>query len=98
LVGYWPLDESVAGSTAADRSGYGNEATPTGDPTPSADVALNVKFANSRSLAFDGSSYLSVPDAPHLDLTDQLTVAAWVKPASIGQQMQIVAISDENGT
>ena len=98
LVGYWKLDDATPASGLADASGYGRTGTANGNPAASADTASSIKFANSRSLSLDGDDYVSVPDAPHLDITGPFTISAWVKPASLDQQMQIVAKSDENDT
>ena len=67
LVGYWKFDEA-SGTTAFDSSAYNNDgnligATPLGE-----------------YYDFDGENdYVSMPDDESLDVTDQITVMAWVK-------------------
>jgi parallel beta-helix repeat protein len=39
---------------------------------------------------FDNSDYINVPDDPTLDITDAITLAAWVKYDSVGQYDRIV--------
>jgi len=71
LVGLWHLDEG-AGSTAYDSSSFGNDGTIVGP------VAW-VDGYKGKALGFNGvSGYVEVPDAPSLDATNGLTLAAWV--------------------
>lgn len=87
LVGLWKIDESSAGSTVVDASGYGNSGTANGaggaNNLPQPDSSLPpVTFADSHSLNFDGTDdYLAVADNASLDIT-RITISAWVKPAS----------------
>lgn len=76
LVGYWPCDE--ASGTRRDVSGNGitltDNNTVTGNPGPSANIALASQF----TLA--NSEYLSVADDDRLDMGTgaQMTLCAWV--------------------
>jgi hypothetical protein len=73
LVSYWPLD-SVADGVVEDLVG-GNDGTHGGVTA----VGGRVDGAGS----FDGvDDYVTVPDDPSLDLTDRLTLAAWVNAPS----------------
>ena len=84
LVGYWKLDET-SGTTAADSSGYGNDGTHTNSPTISETVAPT-RFTNGRSLEFDGSNdYVDGGSDSILDITDELTMSAWVNPDAFVQ-------------
>ena len=79
LVGQWLMDEG-SGSTILDDSTFGNDGTLSGDPTW-------VSGQHGLALALDGSGdYATVPDAASLDLTDAITIAAWVRPGQLGTQ------------
>ncbi len=72
LVLWYKLDET-SGTTAADSSGHGRDAT----------VAGTTGWGGAQGLAFDGSStYVTTPDSPMAGLTS-ITVATdvWVDPA-----------------
>ena len=72
LVGYWKLDEG-AGLTTADTSGNSNIGTMTNGPS-----WVTGKFG--KALSFDGANdYVAVPDEDSLDLTEAMTISAWVK-------------------
>lgn len=75
-VAYYPLD-----GTTDDESSFGNHGSAAGDPIYGAD-----RFGTSGSaLLFDGvDDQIIVPDSPSLDLTGELTLAAWVKLAAGG--------------
>jgi hypothetical protein len=90
LVGYWKFDEG-SGTIAYDSSGNGNDGTIQGDPQW---VAGKIAGA----LQFDGTDdYVEVPDSPSLDITDAITIAAWVfREADSGTWERIVAKSDSS--
>jgi len=70
LVGYWRFDEG-SGGTAGDSSGLGNDGTIYG--------ASWVDGKYGKALSFDGDDYVKVfADASH-DITDEVTIEAWVK-------------------
>jgi hypothetical protein len=70
LVAYWTFDEGT-GNIAADSSGNGLDGTLKGNPQW---VAGQLGDA----LDFNGSSaYVEVPDNPLLDITKEITIAAW---------------------
>lgn len=96
--GYWKFDESGytgAAGEVIDASGNGlhmqafNGATTT---------ATNAKFC--RSAQFTGNAtqrYLQIADNALLDIPDQLTITAWVRPASWpGSGLMSIASKDEN--
>jgi hypothetical protein len=74
LVGWWKLDND-----AQDASGYGNHGTLRGTPTWAAGgkigAALNL---NGRS------DYVDCGNGASLNITDQVTLSAWVKPNMFG--------------
>jgi hypothetical protein len=70
LVSYWPMDET-SGTTVEDVKGN-NNGTATGT------TIVDGKYRKARS--FNGSSdYVEVPDDASLDITDTITITAWVK-------------------
>ncbi len=73
-VAYWGFNE-LSGSTTADLSGDGNTGT--------LHHATWSTSGCSACLQFNGSSaYVSVNESSSLELTNQLTIAVWVNPAS----------------
>ena len=79
FVGWWPMEEG-SGTTIVDASGTGNDGTLSGAPTWGAGVI-------GLALDLNGTSdYALVPDAASLDITDEITLAAWVKPEKVGTQ------------
>ena len=50
------------------------------------------------ALSFDGSSsYVSYPDRPHLDVTGNLTLEAWIQPTSVPQSYAAIVGRDASG-
>jgi hypothetical protein len=92
LVAHLRFDETEAGSEAQDASGYGHHGTPSASPpTPSLDVP-SVGFANPRSLAFDGVEQLiDLGNPASLDVSGNVTLAAWIRPLAIDGYRSIVA-------
>ena len=77
------------GNTAYDISGHGNHGTLTNSP-----VWGGSKFGGGLQLD-GGDDYVSVPDDPSLDITEAITISAWVKPKSLplsgaGSEMMLV--------
>ena len=85
-VGCWLFDEGT-GTTTADGSGNGNTGTLVGDASPST-MWVADRFGNAgKALHFNGTSqYVKVSDANSLDVTGDITIAAWVKPEEIKTQ------------
>ncbi|MCP4607152.1 MAG: LamG domain-containing protein, partial [Planctomycetes bacterium] len=72
LVGYWKFDET-SGTTAQDATGNGNDGTLNGDPQWAAGILGG-------ALEFDGDGdYVEVGDDPIFQITEQITVACWIK-------------------
>ncbi len=84
LRGFWAFNEG-SGNAVHDSSGNGNTGTihgaswTTGSPD------------GSKALAFNGSSYVTVPANASLNITGVITVEAWINPASFGGIRRIVS-------
>ncbi len=74
LQGYWDLDEATS-TTAYDASGNNNNGTFGGSPTWQS--GSNCKIGS--CLSFGGSGYFSAGTSNTLDLTNNFTIATWVK-------------------
>ena len=85
LVGYWRFDEGQ-GATAFDSSGNGLDGTLQGGPTW-------VEGFIGGALDFNGSSaYVEVPNNALLNLTTEITIAAWTyMRANASGEMAIVS-------
>jgi hypothetical protein len=83
LVGFWKLNEGSA-STAADSSGNNPHGTIAGDP---AWVAGPTGYA----LKFDGDGdYVDLGNDPSLNITNQITVAAWINVDTFDCEWQAI--------
>lgn len=94
LVGYWKFDEG-SGNTATDSSGNNNHGTLNNGP-----AWVPGKFG--KALSFDGvDDFVQIPQSSSLDVTDQITVEAWVYPrayvGSFGDVSHIVSRCADNG-
>ena len=79
LIGWWKADDG-SGSTLSDASGLGNDATTAGNPTW---ITGRVGGA----IRFDGTGdYATVADNATLDITDQITMSAWIRPEKAALQ------------
>jgi hypothetical protein len=79
-----------SGVQVADASGQGNTGT-----ISSATWTASGKYGS--ALSFNGtSSWVTVADAPSLDLTAGMTIEAWVNPAS-GSGWRTVALKEDAG-
>jgi hypothetical protein len=85
LVGWWKFDEG-SGTIANDSSGHNNNGT------VSSSAAWITGQVNG-ALNFDGSrNYISIPDNDNsLDMDNQMTISAWVKPNSTDSLKTIVS-------
>jgi hypothetical protein len=85
-VALWHFDEG-SGTTTSDASGNGHDGAITGATWTTAG-----RFGS--ALEFDGDGdYVRVLDDPDLDLTDEVTVTAWVK----GRGSDFVSVVREPG-
>ena len=78
-VGSWAFDEG-SGTTVGDGSGFGNDGSFGGTATWTTGV-------NGSALDFQGNDDLViVPDSPSLDMSNAITIAAWIRPSSQASQ------------
>ena len=78
LVGWWKFDEG-SGAVAADSSGNGNDGTLNGP------VEWVEEGKIGGAMAFTGPyNYVQVQDSSSLNMTQQLTIAAWINPSWTG--------------
>jgi chitodextrinase len=90
LVAAYSFDDG-SGTSVTDSSGAGNAGTITGAVWTAAG-----KFGP--ALSFDGTSdWVTVPDAPSLDLSGPETLEAWVNPSTLGAVRRTV-VGKENTT
>ncbi|WP_217630191.1 LamG-like jellyroll fold domain-containing protein [Halorientalis regularis] len=84
-VAYYPLD-----GDANDASGNGLNGTVNG--------AQSATGVEAQALSFDGNDdYVKIPDDPILDITEALTLAAWVKPASDQNDYARIVSREQSG-
>lgn len=90
LVGYWTFDgPDVAGVTAYDRSGQGNNGTLTSSPTrATGKIGQGMRFNN------DG--YVNTTDISQMDSASKVTIAGWFKRAAAGALTQVSKGTDCN--
>ncbi|MCK4453863.1 hypothetical protein KAU51_00745 [Candidatus Parcubacteria bacterium] len=83
LVGYWKFDEG-SGITAKDSSGSGNDGILVNNPTW-------VDGQVGKALNFDGvDNYIDCENDSSLDITDAITIEAWVKLNALGAWQHII--------
>lgn len=89
LIGWWKFDDGSGSTIAVDAGGNGNDGTLV-NMDPSADwVAGEV---GSGALDFDGiDDYVDCGNAAVFDVTNALTVSAWVRPADVTSYQMIVS-------
>ena len=72
LVAHWTLDQG-SGTVAGDVTGNGNDGTLQGDPTWAVGQIGG-------ALELDGDDYIECGTSSMFNITEQITLAAWVKP------------------
>jgi outer membrane lipoprotein-sorting protein len=83
LVGFWKLDEG-SGGTAADSSGNNLHGTIAGNPAW-------IDGAEGHALQFNGDGgYVDLGNDSSLNITNQITVAAWIKVDTFDCEWQAV--------
>jgi len=84
MVAYWPLDEGTGGITP-DESGNGLDGTLIGGPSFAAGMY-------GPAIQLDGSNtqYVNCGTDPAFDITEQITVAAWIKMDHVTDRQPIV--------
>jgi hypothetical protein len=92
LLAYWPFDETEAGTTVVDASGHGHDGTPSPNPPAPSLSVPPVGFSNERSLSFDGVEQLvDIGNPERLDVSGNVTLSAWIRPAALDGFRNIVA-------
>jgi hypothetical protein len=90
LIGAWGFDE-VAGTTATDASGRGHSGTISG-----ATRVTGGRYGG--ALSFDGvNDLVTVADTNALDLTNGMTLEAWIQPAAVGSAWRTVLLKEQPG-
>jgi len=80
LAGYWGFDEGY-GNMVQDLSGNGYDGTIVGAANWSENVPAGDSAPN-YSLSFDGENdRIEIPNSDVLDITNELTLEAWIKPS-----------------
>ena len=83
LIGHWKFDDG-SGTSAADSSGN-NTGTLKNGPTWTTGKING-------ALNFDGTNdYVEVPDGPSFDITDEITISAWINPVDISSYDTILS-------
>ena len=81
LVGWWKFDETE-GNTAVDSSGNGNDGILVGNP-----VWRPQGGKIGGALEFSGKGdYVKIANKPAFDITNQITISAWVNITSVPQE------------
>ncbi|NOR85242.1 DUF2341 domain-containing protein, partial [archaeon] len=70
LAGWWHFDNDVLDETTNDNDGVLGS------------TSYNSSGKFSQALQFDGDDYVTVPDDATLDMTDAITLSAWVNPST----------------
>ncbi|PHS07636.1 MAG: hypothetical protein COA78_13340 [Blastopirellula sp.] len=90
LMGRWRLDETT-GTTAIDSSVFGNSGTLNGGFTFDTNSYENARVG--AGLIFDGTDdHIRIPNSSELQITDSLTISAWIKGGSWGSSDNANAI------
>lgn len=86
FVGHWKLNHT-SGTTATDSTVFAQNGTVTGGASWTTDCGGNGAFD------FDGSTkYISITNASHLQPTETLTIAAWIKADAWGTGTYVAPI------
>ncbi|MBC8472995.1 MAG: LamG domain-containing protein [Planctomycetes bacterium] len=85
LVGHWKLDEG-SGTITYDSSGNENNGTLNGPIWRPSDGQIG------GALEFDGiDDYVEVPDNKSFDITNEITVTAWINPVDVAEWRTIIS-------
>jgi prepilin-type N-terminal cleavage/methylation domain-containing protein len=92
-IGIWRFEEG-SGTTLYDMSGFENDGTFIGNPSP---VFPGGVYSNTTSLEFDGiDDYVSIPDDNSLDITDAITITAWIYDPPLEPNDQLSVINNQS--
>lgn len=85
LVGHWELNEESYNPTTkrlTDKSAYSNHGTSANTMVTGTDRMGNADEA----MVFDGlNDYVQIADNSSLDITEAITIAAWIYPTGLGE-------------
>lgn len=90
LVGHWTFDGADVTDKVYDRSGQANNGYFVGGATSSAKTIGKL----GQALTFDGATNFvdtNAGDGSVLDLSNELSICAWIKPTTLGASEAIVA-------
>jgi hypothetical protein len=92
LMGHWRMDEG-SGNILVDNSGNGNDAT----IQNTSDISWS-KGVNGMALNLSGAKerFAVAPHSSSLEISDALTIVAWIKPNAIGRNT-VISKADGNG-
>ncbi|MBD3183011.1 hypothetical protein GF312_12020 [Candidatus Poribacteria bacterium] len=77
LVAHWSFEEG-SGTDTEDLSGNGNDGILNGAAEwGEGKVGQGLKFTR------DGQGFVQIPDSESLDVSEQITISAWIKPTDI---------------
>lgn len=91
LVAYYNFEgmAGTAGATVADQSGHGHDGVCRQDQaTLKAPTLVAGPNGLGDALNFDGAFYVQIPNHPDFNITDNITVAAWVSVDAFDQDWQ----------
>lgn len=92
LLGHWTFDESEPGAVAADSSGFGLDAVPSANPPVPTREVPPVHFSDPFSLSFGGTDqWVNLGNPPLLNTGGRISVAAWIRPATVSGDHNVVA-------
>ena len=92
LVAHYQLEGPTWNGTSGevtDSSGNGMHGTTIGNPTASAAKVCNGAYMN-------GTNYIRIADNPLMDLTDALSITAWIRLNALGAELKTIFSKDEN--
>ena len=85
VIGYWKMD-----GNGLDSGLHGNHGTAGGDPNESAGPMP----VPGGGMSFDGDDYALINDDPSQDVTDEFTIAMYIRPGSLGPEQVLAAKYD----
>ena len=87
IAAYWKMDEGT-GDTIGDSSGNGNDGQNAG--------AKWIDGVEGGGLEFVGGGFVNVPHSASLDITDEISITAWIKTTA-GGMGSFIGKDDDSG-
>ncbi len=98
LVAHYPLEGPTFNGSAGevtDLSGNNlNGATIRTSTATTYPTATPARVCN--GAVFNGNNYVRIPDGPLMDLTDAMSITAWIRLSSLGTELRTIFSKDEN--